>query len=77
MACEFKYVLLKFTSGKDKGKMSVLDLETVRGSDKMEFNSEGILQNTDSDFVVVEWRAGKKDHKKGWPLFDARLLRAG
>ena len=70
----FSFVLLKWASGKDIGKLSILDMGCVRGSDRVMFSDDGMPRST--DLVVVEWRAGKKEPKNGWPVFNARILRA-
>lgn len=71
----FTHVLVKWTSGKDAGMMSVLQSDCVRGHDTMIFNDDDGTPANIVDPVVVEWRAGKKP-KQGWPVFEARLLKA-
>lgn len=69
----FAFVLLKWASGEDIGKLTVMDMSCIRGNDQLKFSDDGLPLSPDT--VMVEWRAGKKP-KQGWPLFDASILRA-
>ena len=73
----YEFVLVRWTSGRDAGKHTVLDMSCVRGHELLSFAEDGRLQGSSSADtpVVVEWRAGKKP-KIGWPVFDAVLIRA-
>jgi len=76
MASILKFVLVRWTSGDDKDKLSIVDLDAVRGISDVEFDGSG-KPSEDLHPVVVEWRAGKKDSRtNAWPFYYAELIQA-
>lgn len=69
------FILLKWATGKDNGKLSILEKSCVRGNDNLQFNVDGTPLSNDQ--VVVEWQAGKKGTNGSWPVYKALILRAG
>jgi hypothetical protein len=67
-----KHSLVSWLTGEDQGKMSVVESNCVRGYEWMKFDADG--KPLEKNKVVVEWRAGKRNQKTGWPLYDARLI---
>ena len=73
-----KFALVRWKSGEDKGLMSIVECEWIRGLEKFNIDSNGIAcAATADDLVVVEWRSKRKDKKTGfWPLYEAEFIAA-
>jgi len=71
MAANYKYALVRWTSGDDAGRLSVVEIDCIRG-DTREFDSNGKPVTDDSS--MVEWRQGKRDKRTGWSMFVADII---
>jgi len=71
----FKFALVRWTEGKDKDQLSVLETDCVRGFDKMCFHSNGKPEKQEKN-CFVEWRTGKVKKSSGWPVYAAELVQA-
>ena len=79
MASSLKYVIVKWTSGKDNGDMTVIEFDWVRGGENLEFDRDGRPAVSDDKAernVMVEWRVGKTNKKQGWELHPAVIIMA-
>ena len=78
MACNLSYALVRWTGGKDAGKMTVVDCDWIRNFQQFEFDSYGRPCPSDcrqnGDAVVVEWRSVKPDKKGLYKLYEGQLL---
>ena len=79
MASNYKYILVRWSSGKDAGQMTVIELDWVRGNDLIVFNGEGkpVFEDGRDQSVVVEWRIEKKNKDtQQWSKYNADIIRA-
>jgi len=76
MAKSLKYVLVIWTD--EPNKMSVLQMDWVRGIDEVTFDGEGrpVYESSKPPTLVAEWRVGKKDKISGWPLHRTTVIMA-
>ena len=76
----FAYVLVKWTTGQDSGKLSVVDRSWVRDVDNIKFTADGFLDGktggSDNAEKMVEWHESRKMPIRGWPVSAAQILRA-
>ncbi|KAK6490972.1 hypothetical protein HHUSO_G5683 [Huso huso] len=66
------YLLVKWSSGSDKYKISIIPAVWVRNFDEDTFEENGDI---DSRSYVAEWRSGKKTPRGGWPVYDCEVLK--
>lgn len=72
----FKYSLVTWKSGEDKGKMSIVESNCIRGFEWIKLDRTGKpKENGQMCTCIVEWKSGKKKNGS-WPLFDATLIRS-
>lgn len=65
------HVLVKWKGGNDAGKLSVIPATWVKNFNEKEFKEDG---DEDEKHYVAEWRAGKKEPRGGWAVYDCEVL---
>jgi len=53
MASNIKYALVKWTSGEDTGLLTIVDIDWIRGYEKIEFDSTGAPGDSNPLLVML------------------------
>lgn len=63
---KMRFALVKWVSGKDNGKLTVLETVWIKDFDD---------QNVDyNETYIIEWKSGKEP-PAGWPVYDGKILK--
>ena len=66
-----KFAVVRWSEGQDKGRVSDVKTECIRGYDDSKMDQDG--NPIEQYSAYIEWRHGKKP-KAGWPFYKGTLI---